>query len=154
MMSKTLWRTACAASLVAGALAACGGGGDDGGPTLATQASSAYGVLLAQLNSASGLASAAAGSMFGSNYLDAGFTRAQLLDALGKESTAVAASPDYSLFPMATVSNVTITDCVSAVCTMSGTLTNSDADETAVPFTTKVLVIGNQIQLLGDQQAS
>jgi hypothetical protein len=146
-----------AGALLAGALVACGGGGGAAGATqtsLAAQAEQAFSTLLSQLGTATGLSSLALGDLFAGNFVDAGFTRAQLLDALKQEAAAMNAAADYSLFPQATVSNVVLTDCSQDVCTMSGTLTNNDAESTSVPFSTKVSTANGQIKLLGDQQAS
>jgi hypothetical protein len=40
------------------------------------------------------------------------------------------------------------------VCTLTGTLTNADADATAVPFSTQVVLESGNYRVLGDQKSS
>ena len=132
-------------------LAACGGGGDGlnvlAGPNT-------YAAAISQMNSAAGLTSAALQSSFAAGYLDAGMTQAQLLDALGKDAAAFSTA-GYSGVPLAGLTDVAVSGCnASNVCTLTGTLTNGDADTTTVPFTTQVVLENGGYRLLGDQKSS
>jgi hypothetical protein len=154
MDKRNSWRTACAFALTAAALAACGGGGGDPvDPVAGFQ--NGYAAPLAQAASPSTLTSASFQDSFATNYLDAGTTRAQVVDALGKDAAATTASTDFSSFPVASLTNVTVGDCGSDnICTATGTLTNSDADATTVPFTAKVVLERGIYRVLGDQKSS
>lgn len=146
-------KTLAACALAAAGLAACGGGGDGGADPAAL--ASGYTASLAQMNTASGLTSASVQDQFASSYLDAGMTKAQVVDALGKDAAALGGNSGFSLFPMAGVADVSIGNCSAAsVCTLSGTLTNADADTTSVPFTTQVVLENGAWRLYGDQKSS
>jgi hypothetical protein len=138
---------------VLAALAGCGGGDDD--DVGAGANTPAFPTVLAQLNTPSGLSDPAVAQVFDDTYKDSGTTKAQVLDALSKEAVAMSANTaGYSLFPQATLTDTALTNCdAQNVCTLTGTLHNADADETAVPFSTKVVKVGNAYRLLGDQAA-
>lgn len=132
-------------------LSACGGGGgDDAGagiPALPT--------VLAQLNTSAGLTDPAVARAYDESYLDAGQNKSQVLDALTRDADNLSADPSYSLFPQVALTDTALTDCdAQNVCTLTGTLHNTDADETTVPFSTKVVRVGSAYRLLGDQAAS
>lgn len=148
MSIKNLWSRAALTIVASAGLAACGGGdGPDVGAT-------PYVTAIALANSAAGLNSAALQSSFAAGYLDAGMTQAQLMDALGKDAAAFG-SADYSGLPVAGLTDVAIGNCnSSSVCTLTGTLTNSDADATAVPFSTQVVLESGSYRVLGDQKSS
>jgi lipopolysaccharide export system protein LptA len=56
---------------------------------------------------------------------------------------------------MASLSEVSIDACdANNVCTLTGTLTNSDADTTSVTFTTQVKITDGKVRLYGDQLSS
>lgn len=144
------WRVAAVSLAAAALLAACGGGGDGNG-FASSGALDQYASSLAQRGAA--LASAAP-QAFASNYLDAGMTRAQLVDAL-QQDAAAGADASFSGVPAGSLTDVTITNCsANNVCTLKGTLTNSDADTTSVAFSTQVILENGSYRLLGDQQAS
>jgi hypothetical protein len=153
-----LRRTFFAAAAVAAAnlLTACGGG--DGGITT-TSAAAAFSAnvnsAFSALATTAGLTSSAIADLFDASYLDAGLKKSDVLALLSADSQALATSPDLPLFPMAMVSNVTMTNCDSAgICMLNGTLTNADADTTAVDFSTKVKFINGMVYFYGDQSAS
>lgn len=172
MSAQKFLRITIAGSLIA-ALAACGGGGDGGSsdsartPSPAAQSSfaSAYVTGLDALGSATGILSQGFRDLFDAAFLDSGVSKAQLDANLDGEAFALQISPDFPSFPTAKLSDVSISNCDSAtgVCTLTGTLTNSDADltgadttaVTTVPFTTQVKYgADGKLRLLGDQSKS
>ena len=103
----------------------------------------------------SGLTSTAFVDNFDDAFLDAGYTKAQVRDNLAQEAAASAISPDLSSFPTGQLSDMAITNCdASGVCTLTATLTNSDADATAVTFTTQVKISNGKVRLYGDQKTA
>ena len=131
-------------------LAACGGASDKTGGAVST-----FNATLSNLSTEAGLASPATLASFDASYMDAGYTRAMLIADLAANADALKTNPDLSLFPGGTLSNVVIAGCdIKNVCTMTATLTNSDADVTAVDFSTKVVLSNGTYFLLGDQAAS
>jgi hypothetical protein len=174
MRSSQRFRFLLASSLLA-VLAACGGGGDGGGqavflpppsggaggtgtgtdPALQAAAfATDYGTGLAALNTYGGLTNAAFLDNYDSAFLDAGYSKAQVRDALAQEAAAqLLFSMELSSFPSVKLSGVTVTGCNAAnVCTLTATLTNTDADTTAVTFTTQLSFVGGKLRLLGDQK--
>lgn len=151
MMKKPgTWRAAAACLCAAASLAACGGGGGD-----TAESTNLYSSNLPQAGSSATLRSQAFQLAFATNYLDAGTNRAQLMDAMGNDAAAIDASAGFSGFPAGTLSDVKISNCdTSNVCTLSGTLTNSDADTTSVPFSTQVVLDNGNYRVLGDQKTS
>lgn len=150
MSTKNLWLSAALTMVAAAGLAACGG---SGGPDPVAGATS-YANAIAQMNSATGVNSPALQSALATDYLDTGMTRAQVLDALAKDAAGFG-SADYSGLPLAGLTDVAISACnPSNVCTLTGTLTNSDADTTAVPFSTHVVLEDGNYRVLGDQKSS
>lgn len=149
-MSKKLQGALALAA--AGLVAACGGGG---GSTPAQEFAQNFSASVQAMASPGGLTSAALLDLFAGTYLDAGMTKDQLTAALRADAAALASTPEFSLFPLAFLTDVTLTNCdAQNVCTLNGTLTNSDADTTSVPFSAKVQVANNTVRLLGDQSAS
>jgi hypothetical protein len=169
-MKKIPLRPLAAGLAAALVLAACGGGGGeivstatdtastpkDTTTTTPTDTTASFAAVLAQLNTADGMTSAAVASVFDSTYLDSGTSKQQVLDALSGEAAALKSSSDHSLFPQVSLDNVSVSNCnASNVCTLTGTLHNNDADATSVQITTKVVSTGNGgYRLLGDQLAS
>ncbi|GAC1603231.1 MAG: hypothetical protein NVS3B2_07560 [Ramlibacter sp.] len=150
MSIMNLWSRVALTFVAATGLAACGG--SDGPDPLAGATS--YANAIAQANSAAGLNSTALQSSFATGYLDAGMTQAQLVDALGKDAAAFA-TPGYSGQPLVGLTDVAVSACTeSNVCTITGTLTNADADTTAVPFSTQIVLENGSYRVLGDQKSS
>lgn len=132
-------------------LAACGGSNPTEQEVFASKVTPA----LASLGTAAGLASASVLELFDASYLDSGATKADVKAALESNATALAAVPDASLFPLLSITNVSVTGCdANNVCTLNGTLINADADTTDVAFTTKVKLANGTYVFLGDQSAS
>ena len=161
-MLGTRLRISLASSLLV-LLAACGGGGDDapaqansGSPSdSAKQAAFAtdYGSGLAALNTSGGLTNKAFLDLFDDGFLDAGYTKPQVADNLTQEAVAMSFSKELSSFAAVKLSAVSIKDCdAKNVCTLTATLTNSDADSTAVTFTTRLIFSNGKFRLLGDQK--
>ncbi len=156
------------ASSMLALLAACGGGGDDNVATTpptttgaspndsARQAAFAtdYGTGLASLNTYGGLTSTAFLDNYDDAFLDSGYSKAQVRDALTQEAAALLLfSTELSSFPAVKLSAVTINGCDAAnVCTLTATLTNTDVDTTSVSFTTRLSFTGGKFRLLGDQK--
>lgn len=140
-------------------LSACGGGSSGGSGTgfdsllvFANTFASQYSVGLSSLNTSAGLNSKVVSDLFDAKYLDGGFSKADLSASLAANSTALGTNPELSLFPMAGVTNATLTGCDgNQICTLNATLTNSDVDTTSVDFSAKVVVVNGQVYLYGDQ---
>lgn len=165
MHSNQRFRLLLASSLLA-VLTACGGGGSgqtvffppSGGANDPAQQAGAfatdYGTGLAALNGYGGLTNTAFLDNFDDAFLDAGYTKPQVRDALAQEAAALLLfSTQLSSFPSVKLSAVTITGCNAAnVCTLTATLTNTDVDTTSVTFTTQLSFVGGKLRLLGDQK--
>lgn len=134
-------------------LSACGGGGNHNTPDTPSFLSR-LNASMSALGAASSIASSGVADLFEEKYLDMGSRKADVVAALSATSQAAAANPDLSLFPMAQVTNATLTACDSDVCTLNATLSNSDVDTTAVDFSTQVKVINGVVYLFGDQSAT
>jgi hypothetical protein len=161
-------KLAIAGSLIS-LLAACGGGDDDVASDADAQSSfiSAYTSGLDTLGSYAGLVSSKFRDLFDAGYTDSGMTKADVVAALDSEITVSQTSPDFvhPAFPMAKLSKASIGNCdaVTKICTLTGTLSNSDADPTGadasavteVNFTTQVRQDADgKVRLLGDQSKS
>jgi hypothetical protein len=109
---------------------------------------------IAALTGAAGLNSNALPSLFADKYLDGGYTKADVVSTLAANSTALPTAPELSLFPLAAITNTTISGCDNNTCTLNGTLTNSDVDTTSVDFSTKVIFIGGVVYFYGDQSST
>jgi hypothetical protein len=140
------------------ALSACGGNGTSGTVNLdviAADFSSKISAAFADLTSVAGLNAKALTNLFDDKFLDGGSTKAELVSTLTATSTALGTTPELSLFPLASITNVKLTGCdTKDICTLNGTLTNSDADTTTVDFSTKVIVIGGVVYFYGDQSST
>lgn len=143
-------------------LGACGGGSSGGSGTgfdsllvFANTFASQYTGGLSSLNTSTGLNSKVVPDLFDARYLDGGFSKADLSAALASNAQALGASPELSLFPVAGITNVTLSGCDSnGICTLNATLTNSDVDTTTVNFSTKVAIVNGQVYLYGDQSST
>lgn len=132
-------------------LSACGSSGDSEPDSLVSK----FNALLISLNTSSGLTSASVNNVMDQNYLDMGATRADVLAALSANSQALGTNTELSLFPMAQVSNATLSNCDgNNICTLNATLTNADVDSTTVDFTTKVKLVSGVAYLYGDQSST
>ena len=136
-------------------LIACGGNNALSLEDAATDLSTKIGTYLSELTSSAGFNTKALPNLFAEKYLDGGFTKADLENSLTANSTALGTNPGLSLFPIATVTNAKLSGCDSNnICTLNGTLTNSDADTTSVDFSTKVLVSLGVVYFYGDQSST
>jgi hypothetical protein len=160
MRSLTFTRNLVAIGL-ATSLTACGSSGDStpAAPTAPAVDAAAVTNLTTALNSGltalatvAGLKSTAFADLFAATFLDAGYTKALIQSNLSQDATALAATADLISFPGLAFSNGAISNCnTSNVCTLTGTLSNKDADVTETPFTTQVLYSNGKYLLLGDQ---
>lgn len=144
-------------------LSGCGGGNgfasnaqiDANATVLSADFANRVNRMVLGLGTVTGLKDASVSALFDARYLDAGYTKATLSIDMASNSDALASNLDLSLFPSGTISNVVIGACDSQnVCTLSATLTNSDADVTEVNFTTKVIATGTGYTFYGDQNNS
>jgi hypothetical protein len=141
------------ASLLA-ALSACGGSDNNSNPTTPTSDfNSNLQTSVATAATSAGLTSATTTDLIDAAYKDSGNTRTSQLAYLQAEATAITANTDLSGFVGYTVSNIQISNCESNnVCTMTATLTNTDADTTTADITTKVKQgTDGKYRLYGDQ---
>jgi len=160
MTTRNFYRLAIASGLLS-LLAACGGGSEndstpvvDASTDTAQQAAFATSLIggLKALNTYGGLTSAGFIDLFDKDFLDAGYTKTEVQANLAQEATALAVAPELSSFPIAMLSNVTITGCNAAnICTLTGTVTNTDVDTTAITFTIQVKYSNGKFTLYGDQ---
>lgn len=136
-------------------LIACGGNNSPSLEDAATDLSTKIGTYLSELTSSAGFNTKNLPNLFAEKFLDGGFTKADLVNSLTANSTALESNPELSLFPIATVTNAKLSGCDSNnICTLNGTLTNSDADTTSVEFSTKVLVSLGVVYFYGDQSST
>jgi hypothetical protein len=154
MMNGFKWAiktTGLAVAASASLLVACGGDSTNPQDDFVSKLNSA----VAGLGTSAGLASSSVIGLFDTAFLDSGTSRVDVKAALDRNANALAASPDLSLFPLANISGVTVSNCDSSnICTLTGTLTNTDADTTEVAFTTKVKNVNGAYYFFGDQLAS
>jgi hypothetical protein len=159
MISHRIYQIAAVGSLAV-LLTACGGGSNSSpvSPLTSTNKqafAAAYNSGLGALGSYAGLTNASFLDLFDGTFLDAGYAKTDVAANLAQESAAMAIAPDLSLYPMASLSGVSIDACdANNVCTLTGTLTNSDADTTSVTFTTQVKISDGKVRLYGDQLSS
>lgn len=157
MISKRVFSSSLILSTVL-TLSACGGNGASGTLNLETVAadfSSKVSSVLAEISSMAGLNSKSLPNLFDEKFLDGGLTKAEIVNSLTANATALGTNPELSLFPMAAVTNAKLSGCdTKDICTLTGTLTNTDADTTTVDFSTKVLVNTSGVYFYGDQSST
>jgi hypothetical protein len=154
MISKRVFSSSLILSTVL-TLTACGGSSGIDIESAVTEFSSKITTALADLASSTGLNSKALPNLFDEKFLDQGLTKADIVNTLAANATALGTSPELSLFPMASVTNPKLTGCDNNnICNLTGTLTNSDADTTTVDFSTKVIVLGGVVYFYGDQSST
>jgi hypothetical protein len=163
MRSLIFTRSLVAVCLASG-LAACGGGGDSS-PAVSTvpaidaaavsTLNSSFNSGLVALTTYAGLQNTALFDLFAATFLDAGSTKAMVQSNLSQDAIALATTADMISFPGLAFSNAVVSNCnASNVCTLTGTLTNKDADVTEASFSTQVLYSNGKYLLLGDQASS
>jgi hypothetical protein len=161
MFHFTQFRNLAGGIALAAALSACGGGNDgvapepSPSPAAISSFATVYASALAGTASFAGLNSGVLADQFDGAFLDGGIAKADVMAAIQAEAQAAAVSPDFPGFAQVALSGVTVTNCDTAtqVCTLTGTLTNSDADTTSVSFTTQVKMT-DKVRLYGDQSKS
>ena len=93
----------------------------------------------------------AVADLLDTDYLDSGITKPDVLAALKAEGDAASASVDYSSYPQVKASNVVITcSGASALCNVTVTYTNADADSVSVSHTTQIRLT-DKFRLYGNQ---
>jgi hypothetical protein len=137
-------------------VSACGGGESTLNiESAVTEFSAKFTSYLANLTSSAGLNSNTLPNLFDERFLDGGFRKADLVNSLTANASALGTNQELSLFPTATVTNSTLSGCDNNnICTLTGTLTNSDADTTSVDFSTKVIVVSGVVYFYGDQSST
>jgi hypothetical protein len=154
MISKRVFSSSLILSTVL-TLTACGGSSGIDIESAVTEFSSKITTALADLASSTGLNSKALPNLFDEKFLDQGLTKADIVNTLAANATALGTSPELSLFPMVSVTNSKLSGCDNNnICNLTGTLTNSDADTTTVDFSTKVIVLGGVVYFYGDQSST
>jgi hypothetical protein len=154
MISKRVFSSSLILSTVL-TLTACGGSSGIDIESAVTEFSSKITTALADLASSTGLNSKALPNLFDEKFLDQGLTKADIVNSLTANATALGTSPELSLFPMVSVTNSKLSGCDNNnICNLTGTLTNSDADTTTVDFSTKVIVLGGVVYFYGDQSST
>ena len=154
MISKRVFSSSIVLSALL-TLSACGGGSTTIDlQATATDFSAKVSSSLSALTSSASLKSQALLDLFDEKFLDGGFTRADLVSLLSTNATTLETNTELYLFPMATVTNAKVTCGDTNICTLSGTLTNSDADTTSVDFSAKVLVNTRGVFFYGDQSST
>jgi hypothetical protein len=136
------------------ALSACGGSSSGSSSTTPTSDfNSNLQTSVSTASTSSGLTSTTTTDLIDTAYKDSGNTKTAQVAYLQAEAAAITANTDLSGFVGYTVSNVQITNCDSNnVCTMTATLTNTDADTTTADITTKVKQgADGKYRLYGDQ---
>lgn len=136
-------------------ISACGGSGTFDLEAAATDLSTKISSYMSELTTNLGLNSKALANLFDEKFLDGGFTKADLVSSMTANTTALSTAPDLSLFPMANITNSKVFGCDNnGICSMSATLTNSDAETTSIDFSTKVIVISGVVYFYGDQSST
>jgi hypothetical protein len=133
------------------ALSACSDSTDPITPT--SEFTSNLQTSVSTASTSAGLTSTNTTDLIDTAYKDSGNTRTTQVAYLQAEAAAITANTDLSGFVGYTVSNIQITNCDSNnVCTMTATLTNTDADTTTADITTKVKQgTDGKYRLYGDQ---
>ena len=145
-------------------LTACGGGSDAVAPPPTDSPTNAdkqaafvtdFSRFVTTLDTYGGLTNSAAIDLYDDGLLDAGYTKTQLREDFAQEAAAMAVAADLSAYPMGRISAATISACDAAnVCTLTATLTNTDADTTTVTFSTQVKYSNGKFRLYGDQKSA
>ena len=159
MKTHKLFRLSASAALVL-LLGACGGGSD--APTASTASIDTFVTAYNQgMTSVQNLNSTAFLDLFDDAFLDGSYTKAQVVDNLKQDAQVQASNgadlPADSVYPMLTLSNVSVSQCndASGVCTLTATYVNPASDKTT--STTSVQVRYNstdrKFRLFGDQKS-
>lgn len=152
-------RVAVAAVTSAMVLSACGGSSEKG-VTIAQKDSfkSAYTTGLDGTSTAAGLNSADLQDLFDTKYIDSGLNRSDVVAALNGEASALlaAATSGHSGVPRVALSDVSVTNCIdngngAYTCSLTATVTNTDADTTAATLSSSLRMVDGKLRLLGDQ---
>ena len=135
------------------ALSACGGSDSSSPTTPTSDFNSNLQTSVSTAATSAGLTSTTTTDLIDTAYKDSGNTKTSQIAYLQAEAAAITANTDLSGFAGFTVSNIQITNCdANNVCTMTATLTNTDADTTTADITTKVKQgTDGKYRLYGDQ---
>ncbi len=152
-MKKSLTFILTFASVSAGlALVACGGG-DSGGSTAINVPQNAVNYTL-NLVSPQLQNSSAFLDVFSANFLDDGYTKANLVSNVQADSAAIANGTvaSDSVFPEISASILSISDCNAAtnICILNTTYTTSGPDATTVTSKVPVLQVNGNFTIVGN----
>lgn len=152
----------CSAALFL--VTACGGGGDasSSGSTVVTAAdvTSFVAAFKDASNSLDKLSSPAFADTIDDNFLDGGYTKAQLQANLAADKAAVSTTPPVlsadSAFPLITFNAATQSQCndTTGICQLTVTYINPAPDLTVSTDVVQVRKSGGKLRLYGDQRAS
>ena len=136
-------------------ISACGGNSTFDLEAAAIDLSTKISSYMSELATSVGFNSKSLSNLFDEKFLDGGFTKADLVSSLTATTTALSTNPELSLFPMANITNSKVFGCDNnGICSMSATLTNSDADTTSIDFSTKVILNAGVVYFYGDQSST
>jgi hypothetical protein len=160
MKARQLFQASASAMLVS-LLAACGGGSSQGPAAASTASISDFVARYNQgLASVQAMNNATFTDLFDEAFLDAGYTRAQLIDNLKQDSESLAANPTVlaadSMYPMMTMKDAAVSACddASGVCTLTATYVNAAPDGTSTTTAVPVRFKDGKFRLYGDQKPS
>ena len=146
--SRRVWFFATTSSLAL--LVACGGGGGSGnaeGQSFAASFNAALAAIAANPSNFTPFV-----SLLDGDYKQDGLTRTNLSAMLAADAAAL---PNEASFPNASLSNPTLSNCnSSAICDLTVTVTNNDADTVSTSITLKVKLTVAGYKLIGDGSAS
>lgn len=146
--SRRVWFFATTSSLAL--LVACGGGGGSGiaeGNSFASSLNAALAAIAANPANYTPFV-----SLLDDDYKQDGLTRTNLSAMLAADAAAL---PNEASFPTASFSEPTLSNCsTAAICDLTVTVTNNDADTVSTSVTLKVKVITGGYKLIGDGSAS
>lgn len=153
MKKPTTFKLAVVAVSASLVLVACGGGGSSSGFTALNLSPSLVNYTL-NLISPQLQNSAAFLDVFSSNFLDDGYTKANLVANIQADSAAIASGSvaSDSVFPQINASILSISDCNVAtnICTLNTTYTTSGPDATTVTSKVPVLQVNGNLTIVGN----
>ena len=159
MKLRQLVQSACSIALI-GSLAACGGSEDV--PVVASTAP--ISTFLSGYNQSLSAGPAASTStlpdLFDDAFLDAGYTKAQLVDNLKQDSENLTANPTVlladSVYPKIALENATVSQCddASGICTLTATYVNAAPDGTSTIASVPIRFKDGKFRLYGDQKSA
>jgi hypothetical protein len=153
-------RQLCKFLSIAAALASLASCGSNDTPTASTTSISgfvnAYNQTLASVQT---MNSPTFADLIDDTFLDAGYTKAQMLDSLKQDGDALTANPTVlaadMLYPMFTIEEASLSQCddISGICQMSASYVNVAPDSTRSSAIVPVRFKDGKFRLYGDQKS-